>query len=149
MDAVTIRGRKLANGGQQQLFAYKDIPLTTRLWKYFSGLFTVDSIHYVEEDIGERGLTFTLHDPLYGGDTFAPAIIGNGTKNKYLLYFDSQFPYIHQNVISLNLGKSYSVNAGVDVFTTMTQSQGSYVTSTLTYPSGKVTKGAELSLIHI
>ena len=143
MDAVTIRGRKLANGGQQQLFAYKDIPLTTRLLKYFSGLFTVDSIHYVEEDIGERGLTFTLHDPLYGGDTFAPAIIGNGTKNKYLLYFDSQFPYIHQNIISLNLGKSYSVNAGVDVFTTMTQSQGSYVTSTLTYPSGKVAQGAE------
>lgn len=144
MDAVTMNhGKKIANGGQQQLFAYKDIPLASRLWKYFSGLFTVDNIHYVQEDIGERGLTFTLHDPLYGGDQFAPAIIGNGTKNKYLLYFDSQFPFIHQNVISLNLGKSYSVNAGIDVFTTMTQSQGSYVTSTLTYPTGKVAAGAE------
>ena len=143
LDAVMMGAKKVADGGQQQLFAYKDIPLLTRLGNYFSYLITVDNIHYVKEDVGERGLTFTLHDPVYGGDKFSPAIIGNGTKHKYLLYFDSQFPYIHQNLFSINLGTSYTVNSGVDVFTTMTQSQGPYVKSTVTYPTGLTESSAD------
>ena len=127
-------------GGAAALFAYRDIPLHIRLWNYFSGVFKVDNIHWVpeEEDIGERGLTFTLHDPLYGGEKFSPAIIGNGTQHKYLLYFDSQFPYIHQNVLTVHLGTSYSIKKGIDVFNMMTDTQGSYVKSTVTYPSGFV-----------
>lgn len=137
LDAVTQSksSDRLAAGGQQQLFAYKHIPLLQRMWKYFTGLITIDNIHYVEEDVGERGLTFTLHDPLMGGK-FAPAIIGNGTNHKYLLYVDSTFPYIHQNIVSINLGTSYTVNTGVDVFDTMSNSQGSYVQSPITFPTG-------------
>lgn len=145
LDAVMMGGKKYANGGQQQLYAYKNVPLTTRLWEYFKGLITVDNIHTVAEteDIGKRGLTFTLHDPVYGGEKFAPAIMGNGTFHKYLLYVDSTFPYIHQNIATLNLGTSYAVNEGIDVFTTMTQSQGSYVKSTITYPTGLVEESAD------
>ena len=36
-DAIMMGKKKYANGGQQQLFAYRDIPLATRLGKYFSG----------------------------------------------------------------------------------------------------------------
>ncbi len=136
LDPVMLTKTRLDTGGKQQLFAYKDYPVIRRLWTYFTGIFRVDNIHYVEDDIEDRGLTFTLHDPIYGGDKFSPAIIGNGTKHKYLLYFDNQFPYIHQNLLTVNLGLSYSVNTGVDVFDTMTQSQGKYVTSTITYPTG-------------
>ena len=107
MEAV-LNGRKLAKGGQQQLFAHKDIPLASRLLKYFTGLLTIDSVHYVEEDIPDRGLQFTWYDPVYGGEKFSPAIIGNGTNHKYLLYVDSTFPFIHQNIVTLNLGTSYS-----------------------------------------
>ena len=60
--------KKYADGGQQQLFAYKDIPLTTRMANYFSNLITFDHINNVEDIVGERGLTFTLHDPVYGGE---------------------------------------------------------------------------------
>lgn len=135
--AVLSRGR-IAAGGQPALFAHKDNSLLERLWKYFAGLIQVDNIHYVPEqsDIGERGLTFTLHDPLYGGEKFSPAIIGNGTKHKYLLYFDNMFPYIHQNLATINLGVSFSITRGVDVSTTMTQSQGSWMQSMITYPTG-------------
>ena len=49
--------------------------------------------------------------------------MGNGTTHKYLMYFDSKFPYFHQNIITINLGKSYSVNEGVDVALTMTRAQ--------------------------
>ncbi len=136
LEPVMHTKTRLDTGGKQQLFAYKDYPVIRRLWTYFTGIFRVDNIHYVEDDIEDRGLTFTLHDPIYGGDKFSPAIIGNGTKHKYLLYFDNQFPYIHQNLLTVNLGLSYSVNTGVDVFDTMTQSQGKYVTSTITYPTG-------------
>lgn len=143
LDAKMAKKKKVATGGQAQLFACKDKPLLGRLWNYFTGIINVDNIHYVKEDIGERGLKFTLHDPLYGGEKFAPAIIGNGTKNKYLLYTDNKFPFIHQNLVSLNLGKSYTVNAGVDITTSMSAPQGSYVSTEITYPTGLTEKSAD------
>ena len=146
LDADVLPGTvRLKPGGAPALFAYRDVPLLSRLWDYFTGIFRVDNIHWVpaEENIGERGLTFTLFDPLYGGEKFSPAIIGNGTQHKYLLYFDSQFPYIHQNILTVRLGTSYSIRKGIDVFNMMTDTQGSYTYSTVTYPSGLVASGAD------
>ena len=137
LDAQT-RGKtgKYKEGGEPRLYAYRDIPVLGRLARYIGGLITVDSIYYVQEDIQDRGLTFTLYDPAYGGDKFAPAILGNGTQFKYLLYCDGRFPYIHQNLIRLNLGTSYSINTGAEVLETLTTSQGSFAHSKVTYPSG-------------
>ena len=143
LDAVMASPRKVASGGNQTLFAYRDVPLFTRLGAYLRNLVQVDSIHNVENIVGERGITFTLHDPAYGGEKFSPAIMGNGTTNRYLLYFDDQFPYFHQNIIKISLGTSYSVNLGVDVFDTMNQSQGSFKKSTITYPTGLVAESAD------
>ena len=143
LNAIMVSKKKYATGGQQQLFAWKDKPLSNRLLKYFGGLVKVDKVSYVKDEIENRGLTYTTRDPLYGGKKFSPAIMGNGTQHKYLLYFDNQFPYLHQNLISINLGKSYTVNAGVDVFTTMNISQGSYISRDVMYPSGVVEKSAD------
>lgn len=145
LDADKKTNGKVKDGGQAVVFATRDKPLISRVISYFAGIFFIDNIHYVDEsiDIGERGLTFTLHDPLYGGEKFSPAIIGNGTKHKYLLYFDNKFPWIHQNLLTLNLGESYTVNRGVDVFETMTASQGSYVLDTVNYPTGHVEQSAD------
>ena len=140
---VKLGTSKYHPGGEPQLFAYRDIPILGRLWNYLTDLFFIDNIHYVEEDVGERGLTFTLYDPAYGGDTFAPAIMGNGTRHKYLVYTTDEFPFIHQNLVSLSLGKSYSINRGEDVFDVMTRSQGSYKMSTVTYPTGLVAESAD------
>ena len=142
LDAVTA-GKKLANGGQQQYYAYKDKSLVSRLVTYFTSIISVDNVHYVEEDLENRGITFTTHDPVYGGEKFSPAIMGNGTRYKYLLYCNDKFPWIHQNLVTINLGKSYSVNMGIDVFTTMITSQGSYVNSVITYPSGLTEESAD------
>ena len=140
-------GRKLKTGGAAKLFAYRDIPVWQRLGKYLKSLFFSDNIHYVpkEDEIGERKLTFSWHDPIYtvynedgsvASEKFSPVIMGNGTKHKYLLYFDGKFPFVHQNFLKLNLGKSYAVNAGVDVWETMNIAQGSFAQKVLTYPSG-------------
>lgn len=135
-DAVMASKNKVADGGQAILFAYKDTPLIVRAWKYFTGLLTFDNINNVEEDVGERGLEFTWYDPVYGGEKFSPAIIGNGTTHRYLMYVDGTFPFIHQNLVTLNLGTSYSVNQGIDVFKTMTNTQGAFASTQVTYPTG-------------
>lgn len=143
LDAIMQTPRKVAPGGQAKLFAAKDRPLYKRLVDYMKNLITVDNIHTVTDDVGERELTFTLYDPLYGGEKFSPAIIGNGTYHKYLFYCDGKFPYIHQNLVSLNLGKSYSVNKNIEVTVTMTKPQGSFANALITYPTGLVEVSAD------
>ena len=146
-----IGTKKYKEGGDPKLYAYRDIPLINRLITYFTGLIRVDNIHNVDEVEGERGLTFTWYDPAYGGEKFSPAIMGNGTTNKYLLYCDDTFPYIHQNLVKISLGVSYSVTKDVDVFNTMTDAQGPQKYTTITYPSGVVEETADdiHSLIHV
>ena len=139
---VRLGGKRKGNtqsyldGGEPRLYAYRDVPLGVRLVRYLTGIFQFDNIHAVKEDVGKRGLEFTWFDPVYGGEKFSPAILGNGTRHKYLLYFDNRFPYLHQNFVTVNLGRSFSVNKGVDVFETMTDPQGSREMSWVTYPSG-------------
>ena len=136
--------KKYKDGGAPQLFAYKDIPVLMRLWNYITGIIQVDNIHNAEGVADEdRGLSFTWRDPVYGGEKFSPAIMGNGTTHKYLVYCNDQFPYIHQNLLSVKLGLSYSVNQGIDVFDTMTDTQGSFSKSIITYPSGTVEETAD------
>ncbi|MDE7220312.1 MAG: ABC transporter permease [Oscillospiraceae bacterium] len=146
LDADLRGNGQVKDGGQAALYAVRDIPLINRAISYFADMFFIDNVHYVDDavDIGERGITFTWYDPVYNPtgteNVFSPAIIGNGTMHKYLLYFDNEFPWLHQNILTLNLGESYTVNRGVDVFTTMTASQGSYVLKPLTYPDTGLTE---------
>ena len=130
---------------RQVYYATKDIPLIVRLGRYFTNLIQVDNVHYVEDTTGEKlentGIRFTLYDPLYNDNgeskkVFSPAIIGNGTEHKYLLYFDDEFPYIHQNLISLHLGLSYSVNKDIDIFNTLSDRQDPNREVTVTFPTG-------------
>lgn len=135
--------KKYQDGGEPRLYAYRNIPVLMRLVNYFKDLITVDNIHYVEDEIEDRGITFTLRDPVYGGEKFSPAVMGTGTQYRYLFYFDDSFPFIHQNLVKINLGLSYSIRQGIDVFQTMTESQGSYAYSTVTYPTGTVSESAD------
>ena len=137
------RSVKLKKGGEPQLYATRDIPVYNRLWDFFSGLIVIDNIHYADEVVGDRGLSFTWFDPVYGGDKFSPAIMGNGTKYKYLLYFSDEFPFIHQNLIKVQLGASMKEQEGVDVFDIMTNPQGNQVYADTYYPSGNVEKSAD------
>lgn len=149
LDADTKKNGQVKDGGQAAIFATRDKPLINRVITYFTGMLFVDSIHYVpdETDIGERGITFTMYDPVYNPtgteNVLSPAIIGNGTKHKYLFYIDKYFPFVHQNIVTLNLGESYTVNRGIDVFTTMTETQGSYVLQTMTFPTGLTEASAD------
>ncbi len=144
-----LRGKLTSSGvltasNAPNLIAYRNLNLFTRLWEFFSGLITIDSIHYVEENIENRGISFTLFDPLAEG-RFSPAIIGNGTYHKYLLYFDNHFPYIHQNLITFHIGKSYSLYQGADLIEKMFDSQGEAELKEKVFPTG-IKKETSLNL---
>ena len=135
--------KKYKDGGEPRIYVHRDVPLHIRLWNYLTGLIQIDNIHKAENVEGERGITFTWYDPAYGGEKFSPAIIGNGTKHKYLLYCTDEFPFINQNLITIQLGQSYSINKGIDVFDTMVDAQGSFKLSDVTYPTGVVENTAD------
>ncbi len=135
--------RKYQEGGEPRLFAYREIPVVRRLVSFLVNLVKIDHLGRAEGiPAEERKLTFTLYDPVYGGK-FSPAVMGNGTYHRYLLYFDGEFPYIHQNFIRLQLGKSYAVNTGIDVVQTLTEKQGSYDYRQVVYPTGLTEMSAD------
>ncbi len=141
-----MAGKTIARNGAAALYAYKDRNVLVRVWEFFTGILTFDNIHYAKEDVGQRGLTFTWFDPAYGGKVFSPAIMGNGTKHKYLLYFDNKFPFIHQNLVTIRLGESYSQQRGVDVFEIMTNPQGDLAYSTVVFPTGVEVEGSAVDI---
>ena len=127
---------QLASGGSPALIASKDIPLIVRVFSFFGNLFYIDNIHYAKgiED-SQRKIEFTWNDPAYGGK-FAPAIMGYGTEHRYLLYFDGNFPFIHQNLFTIRLGKPYSLNSN-DLWDYMNNTEGASNVQNVIYPTGK------------
>ena len=133
-------------GNLKQLFAYKDINVFVRFWKFITGIIKIDNIHNASGIADEdRKISFTWYDPAYykydedgnvKSKKFSPAIMGNGTTHKYLFYFDNKFPFIHQNLVSISLGTSYSINRGLDVWDTMTRTQGPQDMAEVVYPTG-------------
>lgn len=139
-----MNGVRVGLGGNPYCFVYRDVPIISRAFSYFKNIIKVDNIHKAEGiDDSERGIKLVLKDPAYGGDKFSPAIMGNGTHYKYLLYFDDRAPFIHQNLISINLGVSYSVNKNIEILLTMTQPQGSLVKRSTIFPSGVVANSSD------
>lgn len=121
------------------LFAYKEYNVFYRLWDFFSHLLFFDNVNYAKTtdefvaNYGElkREIKICI-DPLNGW----PCVMGSGTKNKYLLYFDSHFPFIHQNFVTLNLGVRYENSS--DFFEYFISPQGGSVNSDVKVPSGEV-----------
>ena len=114
-------------------FAHKDIPIIKRIGKWLAGLISIDTPWSVKDPSNpdlKRGLSFGRTPS--GG----LALIGSGTTHKYLIYTDTVFPWLHQNIISLNFGKSYPSYQGLEVMTVLFQSQGSEVKRPVVYPTG-------------
>ena len=67
-----------------------------------------------------------------------PALVGNGTTHKYLIYFDDQFPFIHQNIIHINIGSDLNNSSVYDQMFKNRQaatSTESYIRRDLVYPA--------------
>ncbi len=112
----------LKNSGKRadsaRLLAVYEYTTLERTWKYFSKMITIEKTTDVAEteDI-DRYIRLE-----WDGLSNMPAIVGSGTTHKYLVYFDDLFPYIHQNFIHINLGKSTSKKMEYTQLITKTQS---------------------------
>ncbi len=111
LEPVKFKSGKLKTGGTGYLVAVNELPVTSRLWNYITGFFSVETKNDVEDPaLTERYVHFEK-DPYSG----LFAITGSGTQHKYLLYFDGRFPFIHQNFIHINLGSSYTTYRGQEI----------------------------------
>lgn len=120
-------------------YAYKDIPIMQRLWKWFSNLVRVDTIYSVQDPNNpdlERKVSFGRTP------TGGLALIGSGTYHKYLVYTDSHFPFIHQNFITLNMGESYPTYQGLEALSVIFSSQGTEVKRDVTFETGETGSSA-------
>ncbi len=123
--------KQLKPGGSGYLIATKEKQIISRLWDYIKGLITVETTRDVKDtELTDRYVRFEK-DPYSG----LFAIVGSGTTHKYLLYFDSKFPFIHQNWIHLNLGVSFTRYRGQEISGVITDSQGELKTKLQQYPA--------------
>jgi len=114
-------------------YAYKDIPVIVRMGTWLSQLIAIDTPWSVQDPNNpdlQRGLSFGRTP------TGGLALIGSGTNYKYLLYTDSRFPFIHQNIIHLNFGTSYPTYQGLNVMNVLFQTQGVEVKRPVTFETG-------------
>ena len=114
-------------------YAYRDVPLISKIAKWFKNLIVIDTIHSVQDPNNpdlERKLSIGIMP------TGGPALIGSGSTHKYLIYTDLRFPFIHQNIITLNMGTSYPTYQGIEALTVMFQSQGPEKTREVTFETG-------------
>ena len=120
-------------------YAYKDVPILQRLWKWMCNLVHIDTIYSVQDPNNPD-----LERKVYFGTTPTGgwALIGSGTYHKYLLYTDSHFPFIHQNFITLNMGESYPTYQGLEALSVMFSSQGTEVKRDVTYETGETGSSA-------
>ncbi|MFA9494171.1 ABC transporter permease [Streptococcus sp. E17BB] len=114
-------------------YATREISMFSRVLNFFTNLIEIDHPWRIKDaknpDL-ERYLRFE-NDPSAGF-----ALVGSGTKHKYLLYFNGQFPFIHQNFVNLNLGVSYPTFSKVPVLQIITQTQGKKLLKEVTFPNG-------------
>ncbi len=103
------------------LYATRDIPLFSRVLKWYAELIQVDTLRRVRDPNNpdlKRGYYITKD---WKG---TPALAASGTKYKYQIWFDGTFPFIHQNMVKLNMGRSYPTYDGMPVLDVIGMGQG-------------------------
>ena len=114
-------------------YATREVPVFERVIGFYGNLIQIDHPNVIKDASNpklERYIRIE-NDPAIGWS------VGSGTKHKYLLYFNGQFPFIHQNFVSLNLGESYPTYSNTPVLQVITQGQGTTKKSEVNFPTGK------------
>ncbi len=119
--------------------ASKERPMVTRILTWFKTLVQIDNVNYVQDENNPD-----LERKVYFGKTPTGglAIKCSGCNHKYLLYTNTKFPFIHQNVISLNLGKSYPTFNSLEVLGVISDSQGQEKRTETVFEDGHVEMSA-------
>ena len=114
---------------------FKDIPLIKRMVSWFTSIVNIDNPWKIQDENNpdlKRYITVGLTE------SKGVAVRCSGCEHKYLLYTDTNFPFIHQNLIYLTLGNSYPTYSGFEVLDVVTNSQGTDVKRPVQYETGNV-----------
>ncbi|WP_159796070.1 ABC transporter permease [Streptococcus halichoeri] len=126
----------------KEFYAIRKIPIHERVWNFFSHMIVIDHPWVIQDPKNPKLERYVRPeiDPAVG-----PALVGSGTKHKYLIYFNSAFPFIHQNIVSFDLGTSYPTYANIPVIQVITQGQGRTLSEQTKFPTG-VTKFSPIDI---
>ncbi|WP_071130136.1 ABC transporter permease [Enterococcus timonensis] len=102
-------------------YAVKELSLVTRVSRFYSDLIKIDHPWKIN-DPDNPDLKRSIK--IENDDSVGWSLVGSGTQHKYLIYFNSQFPYIHQNIVTFNFGTSYPTFAGLPVLDVISDGQG-------------------------
>ena len=139
---------KLGHGWQlkrfpesKSFYAVREIPVFERVVSFYANLIQFDHPGWVKDASNPNLKRYIRieNDPSIGW-----SVVGSGTKHKYLLYFNGQFPYVHQNFVTLNLGNSYPTYSNTPVLQVITQGQGTTKKSEVNFPTGKKTSSIDI-----
>lgn len=120
---------KLPNS--KRLYATREISIVNRVFAFYGDLIQFDHPWKVQ-DKSNPGLKRYLKFSWENG----PVLLGSGTQHKYLLYVNGEFPFIHQNILTINLGNSYPTFSGRTVSEVLVSGQGEAVTKEIVLPDG-------------
>jgi len=108
-------------------------------WNFFAHLVQVDNPNYVQDEDNpniERKVYF-------GTDSNGlPALKCSGCEHKYLIYLNGSFPFIHFNIITLHYGYSFPDYAGQAIEDVISDGQGEYKQSQVTFETGMTSYSA-------
>ena len=140
--------KKLGNGWKlhqfeesKQFYAVREVPVLERVLGFYGNLIQFDHTGFVKDETNPKLKRYIRieNDPAIGW-----SVVGSGTKHKYLLYFNAQFPFVHQNFVTLNLGNSYPTYANIPVLQVISQGQGQTKSSEVQFPTGKKTSSVNI-----
>jgi len=116
------------------IYATREIPVLERLFSFFAHMVVIDNPNVIQDEGNPN-----LERKIYIGQNWnktSYALMCSGCENKYLVYFDWSFPFVHQNWVSLNFGRSMPTFYGIPTLDVLTQDQGVNVLKPVTFPSG-------------
>lgn len=113
------------------LIAYKQYNIFQRLGGFLLNFFNVETIY----DVKDETLTNRYVRWEWDKRSNMPALVGSGTTHKYLIYFDNNFPFVHQNILHIRLGQSVVQYKRTDVSDVLTMNTGEVAFSKQEYPS--------------
>ncbi len=130
LEPKNYRNGRMKPGGRAYLIAVEEKSVFSRLWNYFTHIISFETTSDVEDPKLTDRYVRLEKDPYSG----LFAVVGSGTQHKYLLYFDNDFPFIHQNWMHFNLGTSYTTYRDQEITDVVDVATGNQVKSLLQYP---------------
>ena len=119
----------------KQNYAYRDYNIGELLVHFYSDFIVIDHQNKIQDENNPTLARSYGFDRTPNGGL---AVTCSGCVSKYQLYTDTKFPFLHQNIIELNFGKSYPTNQGVDTLEVISKGQGTFVKKEQTFPTGTV-----------